>query len=58
MNIEIFTSVLAALLVYRLLSPIVDRLCGLLGNGTSANMPHSGSAKANSIGVPKDRVAN
>jgi len=59
MNIEIFTSVLAALLVFHLLSPMVDRLVSWLwGSAEHANTTHSGSATADSIGAPKDREAN
>lgn len=56
MNIEIFTPLLAALLLFRLLSPMVDRLAGWLwGSATHAYMTHSGSATADSIGSPKTK---
>lgn len=56
MDFEIFASVLAALIVFRLLAPQIDKMAFWLeGNATHANKSHSGSASADSIGHPRDR---
>lgn len=51
MNLEIFASVLAALIVYRLLSPLIDRITGASA-AKKLYASSSGSVSAKSS-VPK-----
>lgn len=51
MNLEIFASVLAALIVFRLLSPVIDRITG----ASAAKKLYSSSSGSGSVkgSVPK-----